>query len=117
MEECFFCKIINKKVPAKIVYEDGDILAFKDIHPLAPFHILIIPKKHISEISEIKDEEQALMGKIILTAKKIADSLGISKSGYKLLFRVGPDGGQEIPHIHLHLIGGAPLFEDIHSLK
>jgi histidine triad (HIT) family protein len=117
MEECFFCKIINKAESAEIIYQDNDVLAFKDIHPLAPVHILIIPKKHIARISDIKDEDQALMGKIILTAKKIADSLNISKLGYKLLFRVGPNGGQEVEHIHLHLIGGALLFEDIHPIK
>ena len=117
MQDCFFCKIIKKQIPSQIVYEDEDVFAFKDIHPLAPVHVLIIPKKHISEISEIKDEDRALMGKIILTAKKIADSLDISKSGYKLLFRVGRDGGQEVPHVHLHLIGGAALFEDIHLIK
>lgn len=113
MEECFFCKIINKEAPAEIVYQDNDVFAFKDIHPLAPVHILIIPKKHIARISDIKDKDQALMGKIILTAKKIADSLNISKSGYKLLFRVGCHGGQEVEHIHLHLIGGSSLSEDI----
>ena len=113
MEECFFCKIINKEVPTEIVYQDNDVLAFKDIHPLAPVHILIIPKKHIARISDIKDKDQALMGKIILTAKKIADSLNISKSGYKLLFRVGRHGGQEVEHVHLHLIGGSSLSEDI----
>jgi histidine triad (HIT) family protein len=117
MEECIFCKIINKKISTEVVYEDKDILAFKDIHPLAPVHILILPKKHIVSISEIGDKDQALMGRIILTAKKIADSLDISKSGYKLLFRVGRHGGQEVEHIHLHLIGGSPLFEDIHPVK
>lgn len=117
MEECFFCKIVNKEEPTEIIYEDENILAFKDTHPLAPIHILIIPKKHIAQISDIKEEDQALMGKIILTAKEIADSLDISKSGYKLLFRVGQHGGQEVPHVHLHLIGGAALFEDIHPVK
>jgi histidine triad (HIT) family protein len=113
MEECFFCKIINKEAPTEIVYQDNDVFAFKDIHPLAPVHILIVPKKHIARISDIEDKDEALMGKIILTAKKIADSLNISKSGYKLLFRVGRHGGQEVEHVHLHLIGGSPLSEDI----
>jgi len=116
MKECFFCKIANNEIPAEIIYQDKDVFAFKDIHPLAPVHILIIPKKHISRISDIKDEDEALMGKIILTAKKIADSLEISKSGYKLLFRVGRHGGQEVEHVHLHLIGGSPLSEDIHPV-
>jgi histidine triad (HIT) family protein len=117
MEDCLFCKIAKKETPADIVYEDEEILAFKDIHPIAPVHILVIPKKHISSIVEVKEEDTELMGKIIVAAKKIADELDISKDGYKLLFRVRRHGGQEVSHIHLHLIGGAPLFEDIHPIK
>ena len=113
---CLFCQVINKKEPAKIVYEDEAVLAFKDIHPLAPVHILIIPKKHIESIINITEKDAELVGKIILAAKKIADDLGISEGGYKLLFRVGRHGGQIVEHIHLHLIGGARLSEDIHSI-
>ena len=100
-------------MPADIVYEDEAILAFKDIHPLAPVHVLIIPKKAISSIEALEDEDQALAGKMILVARDIARNLNISEKGYKLLFRVGRNGGQEIPHLHLHLIGGALLHEDI----
>jgi histidine triad (HIT) family protein len=117
MEDCLFCKIVKKETPADIVYEDEEILGFRDIHPMAPVHILIIPRKHISSIVQIKEEDTELMGKIIVAAKKIADELNISKDGYKLLFRVRRHGGQEVDHIHLHLIGGAPLFEDIHPIK
>jgi histidine triad (HIT) family protein len=117
MENCLFCKIAKKETPADIVYEDEEVLGFKDIHPIAPVHILIIPKKHISSIAQIKEEDTELMGKIIVAAKKIADELNISKDGYKLLFRVRRHGGQEVDHVHLHLIGGAPLFEDIHPIK
>ena len=117
MNNCIFCKIIDKKMDAKIVFEDNDVLAFKDIHPLAPVHILVIPKKHIVSINDITEQDQALMGKLILTARNIAQELGIMEAGYKLLFRVGKNGGQEVDHIHLHLIGGAPLHEDIGPLE
>ncbi len=108
-----FTKIINKEVAADIVYEDDEVLAFRDIHPLAPVHILIIPKKEIRSINELEDTDQTLVGKMVLVARNIARDLNISAKGYKLLFRVGEDGGQEIPHIHLHLIGGARLREGI----
>jgi histidine triad (HIT) family protein len=108
-----FTKIINKEIPADIVYEDDEVLAFKDIHPLAPVHILIIPKKEIASINDIADEDQVLIGKMFLVARDVARDLNISEKGYKLLFRVGRDGGQEIPHIHLHMIGGARLREGI----
>jgi histidine triad (HIT) family protein len=110
---CIFCKIVNKEIPADIVYEDEDVLAFKDIHPLAPVHILIIPKRHIGSINDLKDEDAALAGKMILAAKKLAAELRTDEKGYKLLFRTGEWGGQEVGHIHLHLIGGAELYEEI----
>lgn len=117
MEDCLFCKFANKEKPKEFVYEDDEIVAFKDVHPLAPVHILIIPKKHITSITDITEKDTELMGRIVLTAKKIADNLDISKPGYKLLFRVGSHGGQEVKHIHLHLIGGAPLSEGIHPIS
>lgn len=113
MMECIFCKIVNKEIPAEIIFENEDILAFKDAHPLAPVHILIIPRKHIESINDLKDNNQSLIGKIILVGKEIAENLDISGKGYKLLFRVGKDGGQEVPHIHMHLVGGAKLYEEI----
>ena len=103
---CIFCKIVNKESPADVVFEDEVVIAFKNINPSAPVHILVIPKRHISSVVGIKIEDSNLMGKLIFTAKKIADDFGISQNGYKLLIRVGKDGGQEIQHIHLHLIGG-----------
>ncbi|MFH0929873.1 MAG: histidine triad nucleotide-binding protein [Candidatus Moraniibacteriota bacterium] len=110
---CVFCKIIQKQIPADIVYENEDIIAFRDAHPIAPVHVLVIPKKHIASVADISEEDTMLMGKLIATAKKIAEDLKISEKGYKLLFRVGEHGGQEVGHIHLHLIGGAQLREDI----
>lgn len=117
MENCLFCDIISKKIPTTIVYEDDDVLAFKDIHPIAPVHILIVPKKHIASINNTSETDKELLGKIILTAKEIAAKVGISENGYKLLFRVGTHGGQEVQHIHLHLVGGAMLTENIRPAK
>lgn len=108
-----FDKIISHEIPAKIVHEDDEVLAFWDVRPIAPVHILIIPKRPIPTIDDLKDSDQALVGKMILIARNIARNLNISEKGYKLLFRVKEYGGQEIPHIHLHLIGGARLTEGI----
>ncbi len=113
MNSCIFCKIVNKEVPAEILYEDDEIIAFNDVHPIAPVHILIIPKKHIDSVNSLEIGDASLMGTVILVAKKLAQDKGIAKDGYKLLFRVGEHGGQEIPHVHIHLIGGAQLQEDI----
>ncbi len=110
---CIFCKIINKEITADIVYEDNEILAFSDVSPLAPIHILIIPKKHIESINDLGKNDIDLIGNMILQAKNIAKKLKISEKGYKLLFRTGVHGGQEVPHIHLHLIGGAEMYEKI----
>jgi histidine triad (HIT) family protein len=113
---CIFCKIRDKELPSVTVYEDEDVLAFKDAHPVAPVHILIVPKRHIESLNDLKDEDVELAGKLVLTARKIAHEFDISPSGYKLLFRVGVWGGQEVDHIHLHLIGGAKLYENIHPI-
>jgi histidine triad (HIT) family protein len=113
MKDCVFCKIARKEIPADIVYEDKDVIAFRDAHPIAPVHVLVIPKKHIVSVADISEQEAPLMGKIIYAAKKVAEDLKIAGYGYKLLFRVGEHGGQEVEHIHLHLIGGARLREDI----
>lgn len=111
-----FDKIIAGEIPADIVFESDEVIAFKDIRPLAPVHILIIPKKPIATINDLVDEDALLVGKMFLAARDIAKNLNISEKGYKLLFRVGEHGGQEIPHIHLHLIGGAQLSEGIHQV-
>jgi len=116
MTDCVFCKIARKEIPADIVFEDDDVVAFKDQAPIAPVHILVIPKKHIASIANVSEEDTLLMGKLVVTAKKIAEDLKISGAGYKLLFRVGEHGGQEVEHIHLHLIGGARLSENIHPI-
>ncbi|MCK4591919.1 histidine triad nucleotide-binding protein [Candidatus Parcubacteria bacterium] len=104
---CIFCKIIKKEIPADIVFENEDVIAFKDVKPIAPVHVLVIPKKHIISIVDANDNDVLLMGKLIMAAKKIAEDLEISNKGYRLLIRVGKGGGQEVDHIHLHLLGGA----------
>ncbi len=110
---CIFCQIAKKEIPTEIFFETENILAFKDVNPLAPVHILIIPKRHIETINDLEESDKELIGGMFLAAKQIAKDLNISEKGYKLLFRVGKDGGQEVSHIHLHLIGGARLFEEI----
>lgn len=109
MEDCVFCKIIEGKIPSEKVYEDDEILAFKDIHPAAPIHVLIIPKKHIATLMEIEEQDTALMGKIIQTAKLIAKQLGIEEKGFRLIANCGPDSGQEVMHIHFHLLAGRTM--------
>ena len=109
MEETIFDKIISKEIPSDIVYEDRDFLAFRDINPQAPTHILIIPKKRIPTINDIKDEDSEIIGKLVIIAKKIAEEENISKDGYRLVFNCNEYGGQTVFHIHLHLIGGRKL--------
>lgn len=116
MSDCIFCKIANKEIPAEFLYEDDLVVAFRDAKPIAPIHILIIPKKHIESITDLEENDELLAGRMVVVAKKLAEQKRISEDGYKLLFRVGRHGGQEVPHIHLHLIGGAPLSENIRPI-
>jgi len=101
---CLFCKIINKKIPAEIIYEDENLLAFKDIHPKAPVHILIIPKKHINSLAHLAEIDLELMGILTLRLKDIAKSQGLNK-GFKIMINTGKAGGQEVDHLHYHLLG------------
>jgi len=105
-KDCLFCKIARKEIPADIIYEDEMFFVLKDINPEAPIHLLIILKKHIPSVDYLKSEDEALIGKLFLTAQKIARDNGVAKTGYKLLFNVGRGGGQTIDHLHLHLLGG-----------
>ena len=102
--DCLFCKIAKKEKPADIVYEDSDVIAFKDINPKADFHVLVVPKKHIASVKQLKDEDKNLTGKLVLTARKIAQENNLK--GYKLIINVGREGGQIIDHLHLHLLSG-----------
>ncbi len=116
MEDNVFLKIIRREIPTEFLYEDDEVLAFYDIHPIAPVHVLIIPKKPIESIATMEAADVSVVGKMFLVARDIARDLKISEKGYKLLVRVGKDGGQEVPHLHLHLLGGARLKEDIHPV-
>jgi histidine triad (HIT) family protein len=106
--DCVFCRIVAGEIPADIVFQDGELLAFRDIKPQAPTHILIIPKAHIPSLNDITAKHQELIGRIILLAKDLAEKEGICK-GYRLSVSTGADGGQLVPHIHFHLIGGRKL--------
>ncbi len=107
--DCVFCRIVAGEIPADIVFQDGELLAFRDIKPQAPTHILIIPKAHIASLNDITTKHQELMGRIILLAKDLAEKEGISDKGYRLSVSTGADGGQLVPHIHFHLLGGRKL--------
>lgn len=102
--DCIFCRIINKDIPADVLYEDEDYLVFKDINPSAPVHCLIIPKKHIASVNEIKEEDKEVTGGMYIVAQKVAEKLGVKRSGYKLTVNVEKGGGQEVFHIHMHFL-------------
>ena len=104
-----FSKIINKEIPADIIYEDDELLAFNDISPQAPIHILIIPKKEIKTLNHLELEDQAIAGKMLLLAKDLAKKYEIDQTGYRTIFNCNEDGGQTVFHIHLHLLGGRQL--------
>ena len=113
MEDCIFCKIIKKEIPSNIVYEDNEIIAFKDIQPAAPIHILVIPKKHIPSLVELQKEDEAVIGKIYTVINKIAEEQGVKEKGYRVIANCGKDGGQEVGHLHFHLLAGKQLGEKI----
>lgn len=112
-----FEKIRDREIPKKFRYEDEEIMAFDDIAPIAPVHVLIVPKKLIPSIAEMQDGDEAIVGRMFRVARDLARVLKISAKGYKLLIRVGRGGGQEVPHLHLHLLGGARLAENIHPIR
>ncbi|MES2661961.1 MAG: histidine triad nucleotide-binding protein [Pseudomonadota bacterium] len=106
MSNCLFCKIADHSIPSDIVFENENIIAFRDIHPAAPQHVLIIPKQHISTLNDLHENHQSLIGKMIITASKLARELGFAEDGYRLNFNCNEQGGQTVYHIHLHLLAG-----------
>lgn len=106
---CLFCNIVKGEIPATVVFEDTDILAFRDINPQAPTHILLVPKKHIATVNDAGMQDKGLLGAMILGAKKVAAAEGLSEDGYRLVFNINSGGGQEVYHIHLHLMGGRQM--------
>ncbi len=105
-DSCIFCKIVSSEAKADIVYRDEQATAFRDIHPVAPTHILIVPNRHIESVSTLEVEDEPLVGHLFTVASQLADEEGISKGGYRLITNTGVDGGQTVLHLHLHLIGG-----------
>ncbi|MBF0378925.1 MAG: histidine triad nucleotide-binding protein [Desulfamplus sp.] len=104
--DCIFCKIVAREIPSNFLYEDDYFIVIKDINPHAPIHLLIIPKIHIRSINDLKEQDKELVGNMFLVAKKMAKEQGVNESGYKVGFNVEKGGGQEIFHLHLHLLGG-----------
>jgi histidine triad (HIT) family protein len=106
MSKTLFEKIIAREIPAAIVYEDDSVLAFRDIHPQAPKHVLIVPKKLIQRLAEAQADDEKVLGHLLLKAAEVADKVGLKKSGYRLVINNGADGGETVPHLHIHILGG-----------
>ncbi len=109
MENCIFCQIVNKQIPAKVVYEDEAILAFDDIRPKAPTHVLIIPKDHFASLNEVPEDKGDLLARLLMKARQIALDKGIAESGYRIVLNTAGDSGQDVFHIHFHLLGGRKM--------
>ncbi len=107
--DCIFCQIVAGEIPADILYQDEEVIAFRDIHPIAPTHLLIIPKRHIPYLTHLSEEDVPLIGHAVNIANQLAKREGISESGYRLTINCGEQGGQVVPHLHLHLLGGRRL--------
>jgi histidine triad (HIT) family protein len=107
--DCLFCKIATGDIPAKIIYQDDTIIAFDDLHPQAPYHKIIIPRKHIASLNELQMEDNQLIGQMVQTASKLAKELKIADHGYRVVMNCNAGGGQTVFHIHLHLIGGRQM--------
>ena len=104
--DCIFCKIVAGEIPSTQVYRDEQVTAFRDINPAAPVHVLIVPNRHIASVNDLTAEDEPLIGHLFSVAKQIAAEEGIAESGYRLIVNTGPDGGQVVFHLHLHLLGG-----------
>ena len=107
--ECVFCRIVAGELPGDILYQDDDVMAFRDINPLAPVHLLIIPKRHIASLAALADEETPIVGHMVRVANQLARQEGLAGKGYRLVISSGEDGGQVVPHLHMHLLGGRRL--------
>jgi histidine triad (HIT) family protein len=109
MADCLFCSIVEGKIKGEIIYQDDLVLAFKDIRPAAPVHVLIVPRKHIESVSSLQSEDTPVVGAIFLAAAKLAKDLGVAESGYRVVVNNGADAGQSVFHLHYHLLGGRPM--------
>ena len=111
--DCIFCQIVAGKIPSEIIYQDEELIAFRDINPQAPTHLLIIPRKHIPSLAQLSQAELPLMGRMVTVANKLAQEEGITETGYRLVVNYGEWGGQVVPHLHMHLLGGRRLSDKI----
>lgn len=109
MSDCLFCKIVNGEIPSTTVYRDDQVTAFRDIHPAAPTHILIVPNRHIDSVNSLEESDEVLVGRLFTTARRLAAREGIERGGYRLIVNTNADAGQTVFHLHLHLLGGAPM--------
>lgn len=109
MSACLFCNIVDRTIPSTIVHEDERVLAFQDIHPQAPVHILVIPKRHVQSVQELESHDLPLLGQLMQACVKLAKQKGISESGYRIVTNSGPHAGQTVFHLHFHLLGGRPM--------
>ena len=113
MEDCIFCKIVSGEIPSNKIYEDENVLAFKDLNPQMPIHILVIPKKHIESIVDLRIEDEILVGKIFTAINEIACDIGIDKTGFRVISNCGQDAGQTVKHLHFHILAGDKMGEKI----
>ncbi|MBA7662932.1 Purine nucleoside phosphoramidase [subsurface metagenome] len=107
--DCIFCQIVAGKIPSEIIYQDEKVIAFHDIHPMAPVHLIIIPKRHIPSLAHLSEAESPLIGHMVIVANQLANEKNISEKGYRLIINCGEESGQVVPHLHLHLLGGRKL--------
>jgi histidine triad (HIT) family protein len=111
--DCIFCQIASGKIPGDIVYQDQEIIAFRDIKPKAPLHLIIIPRKHIPSLDQLKESDAALVGRMVAVANRLAKDEGVAEKGYRLAVNCGKEGGQLVPHLHIHLLGGRQLSDSL----
>ena len=109
MMDCIFCRIISGEIQSDILYQDEQAVAFCDVNPKAPVHLLVVPRKHIESVAELTEDETPISGHLVAVANRLAREAGISEKGYRLVVNCGPDGGQLVPHLHLHLLGGRQM--------
>jgi histidine triad (HIT) family protein len=106
VEDCIFCRIVAGEIPSEILYKDEHVTAFRDIEPMAPVHVLVIPNEHIASTNEVQEKHEPMLGRLLLAARRVADQEGISESGYRLTINTGRNANQLVPHVHLHVMGG-----------
>lgn len=111
--DCIFCQIVAGKIPSDIIYQDKELVAFRDIHPVAPTHVLIVPKKHIPDLVHLSEADLPVIARMVKAANQLAKQEGISQSGYRLVINCGTDAGQVVPHLHMHLLGGRRLIDGL----